>query len=61
MKIGKMKCPELPHPRIGEGKLEVFGRPCPDVPQHEPHTINDIQAHKQMAGGNPSRHAPGVK
>jgi hypothetical protein len=51
MKIGKMKCPELPHPRHTPGKLEVFGRPCPEIPQHEPHNENDIQAHKQMASG----------
>ena len=58
MKIGKMKCIPLQPSRHKEGKVSVFGAPCPEVPQHEPHTTNDIQAHKQMAGGHPSRSLP---
>ena len=55
MKIGMMKKMCLQKSHHTPGKVEVFGRPCPEVPQHEPKTPNDVQAHKQMAGATGSR------
>jgi hypothetical protein len=50
MKIGKQVKLELPRSKHTPGTLTTFGRPCPEVPQHEPTTACPIQSHKIMAG-----------
>jgi len=50
MKIGKQVCCELPKSRHTEGRLNVFGKPCPDVAQPMPTSAEPINAHKKAAG-----------
>ena len=57
MKIGKMCILELPKSSHREGRLETFGKPCPEVSnQLEPTPSEPINAHKRAGGqGIPSK------